>query len=183
MVNHLVFAQPDNQEAKNLQADLLEQMGYQTEAGTWRGWYLSGANELRNGVQKLAPLNTASPDIIANMSSELLFGYMGVQLNAKEADGKTIAVNWVFPDLKEKHALYLENSVLNHWPDFTDPKADVTVTLDRATLNKILLKETTFADAAKGDQVKFTGHQAKFSELMSYVVDLNGFFWFNMVTP
>ena len=74
---------------------------------------------------------------------------MGVQLNAKESDGKTIAINWVFPELKEKQALYLENSVLNHWPDFTDPKADVTVTLDRATLNKILLKETTFADAAK----------------------------------
>jgi alkyl sulfatase BDS1-like metallo-beta-lactamase superfamily hydrolase len=183
LVNHLVFAQPNNQEAKNLQADLLEQMGYQAEAGTWRGWYLSGANELRNGVQKLAPVNTASPDIIANMASELLFGYMGVQLNAREADGKTIAINWVFPDLTEKHALYLENCVLNHWPDFTDPKADVTVTLDRGTLNKILLKEITFADAAKGGQVKFTGNQAKFSELMSCLVDLNGFFWFNIVTP
>lgn len=57
------------------------------------------------------------------------------------------------------------------------------MTLDRATLNKILLKETTFADAAKGGRVSFTGNRAKFSELMSYLVDLNGFFWFNIVTP
>lgn len=183
LVNHLVFAQPENQEAKNLQADLLEQMGYQAENGTWRGFYLSGARELRNGVQKLAAANAAAPDIIANMSSELLFGYMGVQLDAKKADGKKIAINWVFPDLKEKHTLYLENSVLNHWPDYTDAKADVTVTLDRATLSKILIKETTFADAVKAGQVKFTGDQAKFADLMGCLVDLNQFFWFDIVTP
>ena len=183
LVNHLVFAQPDNQEAKNLQADLLEQMGYQAENGTWRGFYLSGAKELRNGVQKLAAANAAAPDIIANMSSELLFGYMGVQLDAQKAEGKKIAVNWVFPDLKEQHTLYLENSVLNHWPDYTDAKADVTVTLDRATLSKILVKQTTFAEAAKAGQVKFTGDQAKFADLMGCLVDLNQFFWFDIVTP
>jgi alkyl sulfatase BDS1-like metallo-beta-lactamase superfamily hydrolase len=183
LVNHLVFAQPDNQEAKNLQAELLEQMGYQAENGTWRGFYLSAAKELRDGVQKQAAANAAAADLIANMSTELLFGYMGVQLDAKQADGKKIAINWVFPDLKEKHTLYLENSVLNHWPDYTDAKADVTVTLDRATLSKILVKETTFADAVKAGQVKLTGNPAKFAELMGCLVDLNQFFWFDIVTP
>jgi len=138
LVNHLVFAQPDNQEAKNLLADILEQMGYQAESGPWRGFYLTGADELRHGVKKLATGNPASAAIVASMSSELPVGYMGVQLDAKKADGKTLAVNWIFPDIKEKHALFLENSVLNHWPDYTDAKADVTVTVDRATLTKVL---------------------------------------------
>ena len=183
LVNHLVFAQPDNQEAKTLQADLLEQMGYQTENGTWRGFYLSGAKELREGIVKPAAANTSVVDIIANMSSELLFGYMGVQLDAKRADGKRIAINWIFPDRNEKHTLYLENSVLNHWPDYTDVKADATVTLDRATMIKIMIKETTFADAATAGRVKILGDPAKVADLMGCLVDVSRFFWFDIVTP
>jgi alkyl sulfatase BDS1-like metallo-beta-lactamase superfamily hydrolase len=183
LVNHLVFAQPDNQEAKNLEADLLEQMGYQAESGPWRNFYLTGAGELRHGVQKPATPNPASSDIIASMSPELLFGYMGVQLDAKKADGKTLAVNWIFPDINEKHALFLENSVLNHWPDYSDAKADVTVTVDRTTLTKVLTKQVSFEDAVKTGLVKFAGNQAKFAEFMSYLVNLNQYFWFNIVTP
>ncbi|WP_245476162.1 alkyl sulfatase dimerization domain-containing protein [Bradyrhizobium sp. Leo170] len=183
LVNHLVFAQPDNQEAKNLQADILEQMGYQAESGPWRGFYLTGTDELRHGVKKRATGNPASADIVASMSPELLFGYMGVQLDARKADGKTLAIDWIFPDINEKHALFLENSVLNHWPDYTNPKADVTVTVDRTTLTKVLTKQVSFEDAVKTGQVKFAGNQAKFGEFMGYLVDLNQYFWFNIVTP
>jgi alkyl sulfatase BDS1-like metallo-beta-lactamase superfamily hydrolase len=183
LVNHLVFAQPDNQEAKNLQADILEQMGYQAESGPWRNFYLSGADELRHGVRKQATGTPASADVVASMSPELLFGYMGVQLDAKKAEGKTLTINWIFPDINEKHALFLENSVLNHWPDYTDAKADVTVTVDRGTLTKVLTKQVAFEDAVKGGQVKFAGDQAKFGEFMSYLVNLNQYFWFNIVTP
>jgi linear primary-alkylsulfatase len=183
LMNHLVFAQPDNQDAKNLQADMLEQMGYQAESGPWRNFYLTGADELRHGVRKLATGNPASADIVASMSPELLFGYMGVQLDAKKADGKTLAINWIFPDINEKHALFLENSVLNHWPDYTVAKADVTITVDRATLTKVLTKQVSFDDAVKSGQVSFAGSQAKFGEFMSYLVNLNQYFWFNIVTP
>jgi alkyl sulfatase BDS1-like metallo-beta-lactamase superfamily hydrolase len=183
LVNHLVFAQPDNQEAKYLQADILEQMGYQAESGPWRDFYLTGADELRHGVKKQAASNPASADIVASMSSELLFGYMGVQLDAKKADGKTLVVNWIFPDINEKHALFLENSVLNHWPDYTYANADVAVTVDRSTLTKVLTRQVSFEEAVKTGQVKFAGNQAKFSEFMSYLVNLNQYFWFNIVTP
>ena len=69
---------------------------------------------------------------------------MAVQLDAKKAEGKTPAVNWVFPDINEKHALFLENSVLNYWPDYTDARADVTVIVDRTTLTKVLNKQVSF---------------------------------------
>jgi alkyl sulfatase BDS1-like metallo-beta-lactamase superfamily hydrolase len=183
LVNHLVFAQPDNQEAKNLQADILEQMGYQADSGPWRDFYLTGADELRHGVGKPTTANPASADIVASMSADLLFDYMGVQLDAKKADGKTLVVNWIFSDINEKHTLFLENSVLNHWPGYNAEKADVTVTADRATLTKVLTKQVSFEDAVKTGQVKLTGDQAKFGEFMSYLVNLNQFFWFNIVTP
>jgi alkyl sulfatase BDS1-like metallo-beta-lactamase superfamily hydrolase len=59
----------------------------------------------------------------------------------------------ILPDINEKHTLFLENSVLNHWPDYTDVKADVTVTVDRTTLTKVLTKQVSFKDAVKTGQV------------------------------
>jgi alkyl sulfatase BDS1-like metallo-beta-lactamase superfamily hydrolase len=61
VVNHVVFADPDNQAAKDLQADALEQLGYQAESGPWRNFYLTGAKELREGVAKLPTPNTPAP--------------------------------------------------------------------------------------------------------------------------
>jgi alkyl sulfatase BDS1-like metallo-beta-lactamase superfamily hydrolase len=108
---------------------------------------------------------------------------MGVQLDAKKADGKTLTINWIFPDINEKHALFLENSVLNHWPDYNDANAHVTITVDRDTLTKVVTKQVSFEDAVKIGQVKFAGSPAKFDEFMSYLVNLNQYFWFNIVTP
>ncbi len=54
VVNHLVFAEPDNEAARELQAQALEQLGYQAESGPWRNFYLTGAKELRDGVIDLA---------------------------------------------------------------------------------------------------------------------------------
>ncbi|HEX7293598.1 MAG TPA: alkyl sulfatase dimerization domain-containing protein, partial [Solirubrobacterales bacterium] len=50
LVNHLVFAEPGNEEARELQADTLEQLGYGSENATWRNFFLIGAKELREGV-------------------------------------------------------------------------------------------------------------------------------------
>ena len=183
LINHLVFAQPDNQEARSLQADALEQMGYQAESGPWRNFYLAGASELRNGVMELPTPNTTSPDIIANMSLKLVFGYMGVQLNAKRAEGKTLAINFNLPDIKEKHTLFLENSVLNHWSDYSEPTADATVTLDRATLNKILAGQSDVDTEIENGTVQVDGSREELGELLGSLDDLGSNFWFNIVTP
>ena len=50
LVNHLVFADPTNTAARELQADAFEQLGYQSESATFRNAYLMGAQELRNGT-------------------------------------------------------------------------------------------------------------------------------------
>ena len=60
-LNYVVFADPDNSDAKELLAKNYDQMGYQAESGSWRTFYLSGVNELRDGVKKAATPNTGSP--------------------------------------------------------------------------------------------------------------------------
>ncbi|WP_233837279.1 alkyl/aryl-sulfatase [Paraburkholderia sp. ZP32-5] len=53
VVNHVVFAEPQNMAAKQLLADTYEQLGYQSESASWRNFYLTGAMELRNGIRQL----------------------------------------------------------------------------------------------------------------------------------
>ena len=45
--------------------------------------------------------------------------------------------------------------------------ADATVTLSRATLDAITLKQTTFPEAVQAGQVKIDGNRAKLGELLS----------------
>ncbi|MDK9584408.1 alkyl sulfatase dimerization domain-containing protein [Lelliottia sp. V86_10] len=61
VVSKVVFADPNNQAARNLEADALEQLGYQAESGPWRNFYLAGVQGLRNGVVKGPTPNTVSP--------------------------------------------------------------------------------------------------------------------------
>ncbi len=181
VVNHAVFADPSNQAAKNMQADALEQLGYQAESGPWRNFYLTGAKELREGVNKLPVPDTASPDTVKAMSLELFFDYLAMRLDSEKADGKKIVLNFDFTDQKEKYLLEMENGVLNHTLGAEDKEANASVSLARTTLDALMLKQVTLEDALEKGDIKITGDQEKLTELLSYLDNFD--FWFNIVTP
>ncbi len=181
VVHHVVFADPDNQAAKDLEADALEQLGYQAESGPWRNFYLTGAQELRDGVAELPTPNTASPDTIRAMDLDLFFDYLGVRLNAEKAAGAIARLNFDFTDTGQKYFVELENGVLNHTSDMQASDADVTLSLKRATLDNIMLRQETLDDAVSSGDVKLDGDKAKLTELVSYLDTFP--FWFNIVTP
>lgn len=181
VVNNVVFAEPGNQAAKNLQADALEQLGYQAESGPWRNFYLTGAQELRNGVQKLPTPDTASPDTVKAMDLDLFFDYLAMRLKGPEVEGKHITLNLDFTDLKQKYTLEMVNGVLNHTEGMQSKDADATITLTRDTLNNLMLKQTTLKDAKGSGDIKVEGNEGKLEELMSYMDNFD--FWFNIVTP
>src|SRR5262245_25754257 len=137
VVNHVVFADPTNRAARELQADALEQLGYQAESGPWRNFYLSGAKELREGVKKLPTPNTASPDTVRAMTLEMFFDYLSVRLNREKAAKSKAVFNFDFGDAG-KYVLEMENGVLNHTANRQADDADATVTLSRSTLNKVI---------------------------------------------
>jgi alkyl sulfatase BDS1-like metallo-beta-lactamase superfamily hydrolase len=181
VVSKVVFANPDNKEARELEADALEQLGYQAESGPWRNFYLTGAQELRNGVQKLPTPNTASADTVRAMSPEMFFDYLAVHINGeKAADAKSV-FNVDLGNDGGKYLLELENGVLNHTADAQAKNADATITLDRATLNKIVLREETLKQAEEKGEVKITGDSTKLNEMLGYMDKFE--FWFNIVTP
>ncbi len=84
VVNHVVFAEPENRAARELQADALEQLGYGAENASWRNFFLMGATELREGIGG-TPTPTAPPDIVANLSVEQLLDAMAIRLDGPRA--------------------------------------------------------------------------------------------------
>lgn len=181
VVSKVVFANPDNKAARDLEADALEQLGYQAESGPWRNFYLTGAQELRNGVMKLPTPNTASPDTVRAMTPEMFFDYLAVHINGEKAANAKSVLNFDFGQDGGKYRLELENGVLNHTADAQAKDADATITLSRDTLNKIILKEETLQQAKDKGELKITGNAAKLDELLGYMDKFE--FWFNIVTP
>src|SRR5262245_911146 len=88
VMSQVVFAEPENTEARALAADACEQLGYQAESATWRNAYLLGAFELRNGTPAMQARAPVSPDVVRALSVPLFFDYLGVRLNAPKALGK-----------------------------------------------------------------------------------------------
>jgi alkyl sulfatase BDS1-like metallo-beta-lactamase superfamily hydrolase len=156
-MSHLVFADPDDGEARRLGADALEQLGYQAESATWRNAYLLGARELRGGTPDLAARAPVSPDVVRAMPLDLFFDYLAVRIDGERAAGVTLALNWTLEDTGERYALSLSNGALTYRGGRQHPRPHATVTLSRATLDRLALRETTPAEAMRGGALRVHG--------------------------
>jgi alkyl sulfatase BDS1-like metallo-beta-lactamase superfamily hydrolase len=181
VVNHVVFAEPQNVPAKHMLADAYEQLGYQSEASSWRNFYLTGAMELRNGVHKVPFGSSQSPDTIKAMPLEMFLDYQGVRLNAERAAGKTISFNFVMTDTKENYLVGVENSALHYSKGQTSNNADATVTMTRSDLNDVMMGNATMEKLVMSGKAKLSGDTKKLGEFVSWLDNFD--FWFNIVTP
>ena len=145
VVNHVVFAQPDNTEARQLQADALEQLGYQAESATWRNAYLMGAKELREGSPDWGRVPTR--DMSAAMTAEQLFDTIGVRFNPATFTYPTATFNWRFTDLEEDHVLGINRSAIHHLPHRRSETADASVATSRAIVVQALDDPTAIEGA------------------------------------
>ena len=158
VVNHVVFADPGNTEARELQAATLEQLGYQAESGPWRNFYLTGALELRRptptagaggGPRQGSPLLRA-------LTVEMVFDLLGVRLDGPRADGRSIVIGWRFPDIGQEWTLRLEHGALNAWPALDDD-TDAVLTMPRPTLTGILLDPASLGPAMADGTLQIEG--------------------------
>jgi len=181
VVNHLVFADPDNEAARDLQADALEQLGYQAESGPWRNFYLSAAKELRDGVMDLATPKSTNPDIVRATPLDMFFDLLAVRLIGEKAEDTVITLNAHFTDIDEQYVLRIEHGVLNYARGRQADDADATLTTTRVVLDEVVLGEATMADKLATGQARIEGDPAKLVEFLSMLDTFE--FWFNIVTP
>ncbi|MGW1727514.1 alkyl/aryl-sulfatase [Streptomyces sp. NPDC002306] len=169
VVGHVVFADPDNAEARGLQADALEQLGYGSENGTWRNFYLMGAYELRHGSVG-TPTVTASPDVLAALTLDQLFDALAIRVDGPRGWDADITVRWNITGAAPV-TMRLRHGVLVHGTGATlsAAKPDVEISLAEADLRAVLLG--TLAPAALVDRagVEIGGEPGKLTELLGHL--------------
>lgn len=161
LLNHLVFAEPDNKKARELLAHTYQQLAYQAESGPWRDIYLSGAQELLNTQQR----NPIEPKLMKKVLEKTPTSYfltaMAANLNPKAAEGETLTLNLNFQDVQENFVLRIENSVLHHAKKPLDKNADVSLYLTRDFfINMAILKEVDINTVLNSD-IKIEGDKLK----------------------
>jgi alkyl sulfatase BDS1-like metallo-beta-lactamase superfamily hydrolase len=180
VAGHLVFADPGNEEAKQLQADALEQLGYGAENATWRNFFLMGAKELREGVSG-TPTSTAPRDIVARLSVAQLLDAMAIRLDGPRAWEKRMRIDWVVTEPDEEHSLTVRNGVLSHRSGRHDPAADARLLIERRALDELLLKTADAGELAESGRLRVEGDGTKLGELLSLLDEPDP--GFAIVTP
>jgi alkyl sulfatase BDS1-like metallo-beta-lactamase superfamily hydrolase len=181
VMKHVVFADPSSERARSLQADAMEQLGYQAESAAWRNEFLMGAYELRNGPPKPTGVRTASPDALRAMTVEMLLDYMGILLDGPKAEGQILLLNLRLTDTGERYALTLENSVLTYTANKQMHGADATLALPKAALVDVLLGRTTLGKEIERGRASVEGSRQRIADLLALLVTFDPMF--NIVTP
>jgi alkyl sulfatase BDS1-like metallo-beta-lactamase superfamily hydrolase len=173
ILNKLVYAEPGNQAARDLLADVFEQIGYQKESSSLRNSFLAGAQELRSGIPSGVSPRTGGPDIVRGMTTGLLLDYLAVRLESRKAEGISYKVNLVTPDNGERYAIELNNSALTSIRDFQIPNPDLTVTVNRSDIEKMLLGAASVEQLAATGKVRLEGDARPLEQLKGMFVEFD----------
>jgi alkyl sulfatase BDS1-like metallo-beta-lactamase superfamily hydrolase len=173
LTSHAVFACEECGEAREMQAQALEQLGYQAESAVWRNLYLVAAKELREGPPMRAgrQRRAASADVARAMSIEQLWDALGVRLDGPRAWDRRIVIGWEFTDVQERWTVTIENGALSAVHGRIAPDAHATVTLTRAALDSMLLGEGDVTELFASGAIAVDGDGAKLGELLSLLDD------------
>jgi alkyl sulfatase BDS1-like metallo-beta-lactamase superfamily hydrolase len=170
ILNKLVFAEPLNQPARDLLADAYEQLGYQMESTSMRNTFLQGTYELRSGMPTGTAPSTGSADVIRSMPTGFWLDFLGISIDPKRAEGISVTINLVLPDIGEKYLVELSNATLTNIAGVQSPKPDLTLTLNRADLNRVMLGVASFDQLAQEGRARFDGDRTALYRLRDLMV-------------
>jgi alkyl sulfatase BDS1-like metallo-beta-lactamase superfamily hydrolase len=182
VTHHLVFADPTNQRARQLAADAMEQLAYQSESSTWRNAYALGAKELRFGAPKPPPgtPGVITPKVVAMLPMGMFFDFLALRVNAEKAEGLQLRIDWVMQGEPQRWKLTLSHSALSHAVGSHGPAAMATVRMDRATLAAIV-GGAGFAAALQQGQIPIDGDVGSLRRLLGTMDSFNPMF--NILEP
>ncbi|WP_328393108.1 alkyl/aryl-sulfatase [Nocardia sp. NBC_00416] len=139
LLGHAVFAEPGNDSAKEALAQVYDRLGHGAENGTWRNFYLTGAQELRKGPSP-TDIQSASPEMMTALTLEMIVDSLAVRIDGLRAAAVDFAMDWELTDENRVHRITLSNGALSHrTPTSETPvagPADLTLTLTKKQLLK-----------------------------------------------
>lgn len=178
ITNTLVYADPENEQAKYLCADALEQLGYQAESGAWRNAYLVAASELRNGTDMYPPSAvTGSGSTAQQMDMQTTLDYMGIMLDSTKLADKSFTINLQVAN-DQNYLLKVHHGVLLYYPDEQDENAYITITTKKAGVLAIATCNedgiSKLVESVEGDQELYKAFCESMTPLSLY---------FNIIEP
>ncbi len=173
IVNKLVQAEPDHADAKDLLADIFEQLGYQQENPGLRNSFLAAAYELRGGIPQGETGSSKTPDVIRAMSTELFLNFLAIKMDSRKADGLRFTINLVTPDNGEKFIVEMENATLTNIAGLQADKADLTLTINRSDLEQTMMGAKTLEAQIAAGAAKVEGDVSILGKLAATMVDFD----------
>ncbi|MCD8004686.1 MAG: MBL fold metallo-hydrolase [Oscillospiraceae bacterium] len=178
ITNILVYADPDNMEARYLCADALEQLGYQAESGAWRNAYLTGAYELRYGTDAYSDEAATAGSASTGMSTETMFDYLAICLDAKAMEDENLVINIAVTDEDTRYVLRINSGVLLYSQEEWADDADATIYLKRLGILGIARNNQQLLDA----YIESVEGDSNIIELLTgYIVEFPAYF--NIIEP
>jgi alkyl sulfatase BDS1-like metallo-beta-lactamase superfamily hydrolase len=176
ILNKLVYAEPQNQTAKDLLADVYEQLGYQQESLALRNSFLSGAKELRDGVVPVSAAKAGSADFVRGTSTQMMLEYLGIQMDSRKAEGMQFKINLHTPDNGERFIVELSNATLTTVSGYQAQDADLTLTIDRRELEDVMIGVATLIDKVQAGKATLEGNPQVLAQLGSTMVKFDAWF-------
>jgi len=174
VTNMLVFADPENKDARYLCADALEQLGYRAESGTWRNCYLTAAMELRAGNEADAnDSSKASSDVLRSIQPYMVLDYLGIHIDSNAAEDLNLKINFKYTDAKPIFVT-VKDGVLLYQKDAEGKDVDASIIMPTQAMAMLLDPESIDPDLIKiegDDEIlnKLTEHMVKFDPFFNIV--------------
>ena len=175
VMKHAVYAQPDHAAARELAAAAMEQMGFQAESSTWRNAYLLAAHEYREGPPKPTQA-MAGNALLSALGNGLLFDALAARLNAPKAGAQRFSMAWHFTDSQEHWLLELSNGALSSLQHDSAQAADVSVMLDRPTLEAMIQQRLAPVQAVADSRLRLAGNAALLATFFGLLDRFSGSF-------
>jgi alkyl sulfatase BDS1-like metallo-beta-lactamase superfamily hydrolase len=149
-------------------AKSFEQMGFQAESMLWRNIYLTGAQEARTSPTAPAR-STVALDLISATQTNQLFDLLAIRVDPVKAADKTLSVDFVFPERRERVHVALRNRVLIHEDINTGQGRETpqaTVTMPRAAFLGMLFAGTSPTALVQTGTMKIDGDRTVLAALL-----------------
>lgn len=181
IMSQVVYAEPQNMEARALAADALEQLGYQAESATWRNAYLYGAQELRTGVEKTGPRPRLGPDMMEAIGPGTLLDYLAIRLIPEKAGERELRILWHVTDENLMLLLTLKNQTLSYREVANAPSVAATAHLVKPDLANLVLGTVSVEDLLAKEAIKIDGDVNAITDLFAMLDEFE--YMFDIVTP
>ena len=181
VLNYAVFANPENQAARDWLAASYEQLGFQAESGAWRDYYLTGAQELRLGLSDDGEVRTRSREFVEGVPTAELFNALAVRYSPESLSRDPFELNFQFTDTGEDFVIDVGEATAFPRPNTQSDDAVATLTLTRDAFNDLILQARSFREIAAAGEASVEGDPMA---LMAWFAALETpDFWFNVVEP